>query len=109
MGIDFITLGFGDANKQPVKDKQTTLKETGMTREEKVKELIVKVSMGKIKEDMITLDVDLRKDLGLDSLAMVELLVLTEDAFGIKADKNDALAAGTLRMTLAFLDKYLKA
>lgn len=80
-----------------------------MTREEKVKELIVKVSMGRIKEDMITLDADLRKDLGLDSLAMVELLVLTEDAFGFKADKNDATAAGTLRMTLAFLDKYLKA
>lgn len=80
-----------------------------MTREEKVKELIVKVSMGKIKENMITSDIDLRKDLGLDSLAMVELLVLTEDAFGFKADKNDALAAGTLGQTLVFLDKYLDA
>lgn len=80
-----------------------------MTREEKVKQLIVKVGMGRVKEDMITLDADLRKDLGLDSLAMVELLVLIEDAFGFQADKNDAQAAGTLRLTLAFLDKYVKA
>ncbi|MDP2849240.1 MAG: phosphopantetheine-binding protein [Humidesulfovibrio sp.] len=80
-----------------------------MTREEKVKQLIIKVGEGKITEDMITLDADLNKDLGLDSLAMVELLVMTEDAFGIQASKDDAQAAGTLRLTLAYLDKYLEA
>jgi len=79
-----------------------------MSTEAKIKQLIVKVSNGMVKEDMITMDADLRKDLGLDSLAMMELLVMIEDAFGISVGIEDAQAASTLRLTLSNLEKYLK-
>jgi acyl carrier protein len=79
-----------------------------MSAEAKIKQLIVKVSKGMVKEDMITMDADMRKDLGLDSLAMMELLVMIEDAFGISVDIEDAQAASTLRLTLSYLEKYLK-
>jgi Phosphopantetheine attachment site. len=54
-----------------------------MTRFEKVQGLIQKAGKGKVAVEKIVPAADLRSDLGLDSLAMMELLVLTEEAFGL--------------------------
>ena len=80
-----------------------------MTTFEKVQGLIQKVGKGKVAVEKIVPAADLRSDLCLDSLALMELLVLTEEAFGVKISKEDAMATKTVAQSVAYLDSHAKA
>lgn len=80
-----------------------------MTTEEKAKQLIVKVSRGKVAQENIAPESDLRNDLGLDSLSIAELLVLTEEAFGISIDISDVQEARTFSHMLGYIGNSAKA
>lgn len=77
-----------------------------MTTSEKVSELIIKLKKGKISQDALKPEARLREDLGLDSLAMAELLVITEDAFKVSISLEDARKAKTFADIITCVDKY---
>lgn len=80
-----------------------------MTTNEKVSELIIKVKKGKLSQDALKPEARLREDLGLDSLAMSELLVITEDAFKISISLAEAQKAKTIADIIACVDKHSAA
>lgn len=80
-----------------------------MTRFEKIQGLIQKAGKGKVAVEKIVPAADLRSDLGLDSLAMMELLVLTEEAFDLKISKEDAVATKTVGQMSAYIDSHVTA
>ncbi len=75
-----------------------------MTTTEKVHELIQKVMKGKLAPAKLTSGATLRDDLGLDSLAQVELLVLAEDGFGMRFSREEAQSVKTVGQMIAFID-----
>ena len=75
-----------------------------MTSIEKVYELIQKVKKGVLKAEELKPEAALTEDLKLDSLALMELLVLTEEAFGLKISKDDAMAVKTVAQVVAYLE-----
>jgi acyl carrier protein len=77
-----------------------------MTTNEKVCELIIKVKQGKLSQDKLKPEADLRNDLGMDSLDMSELLVLAEEAFNISVDIEKAQQVKTLAEMVAGIDQY---
>ncbi len=79
-----------------------------MSVENKLKELIQKVAKGKIDESEIVPQADLREDLGLDSVAQMELLVLSEEAFGVKIDSEAAAQTTTVGMMIDYVNRYAK-
>jgi len=80
-----------------------------MTTSEKVCELIIKVKKGKLSQDALKPEARLREDLGLDSLNLAELLVLTEDAFKISISLAEAQNAKTFADIITCVDKYCAA
>lgn len=58
-----------------------------------------------VSEALVTLDADLRDDLGCDSLDLVELAMALEETFGIELPDNDVEKVGTV----ADLIKLIKA
>lgn len=80
-----------------------------MTTMEKVNELILKARKGQLSPEKIKPEADLLNDLGFDSLARMELLVLTEDAFGLTISKEDAVAARTVGQMIAYIESHKKA
>lgn len=80
-----------------------------MTTNEKVCELIIKVKKGKVSQDQLKPEADLRDDLGMDSLDMSELLVLAEEAFNISVNIEKAQQVKTLAEMVAGIDKYRAA
>lgn len=80
-----------------------------MTTNEKVCELILKVKQGKLSQDKLKPEADLRNDLGMDSLDMSELLVLAEEAFNISVDIEKAQQVKTLAEMVAGIDQYRAA
>lgn len=80
-----------------------------MTTQEKAYGLILKAGKGKIASDKISPAADLRNDLGLDSLAMMELLVMTEEAFGINITKEDAQTVTSVAEMIALVDRCVTA
>ena len=75
-----------------------------MSTLEKVYELILKVKKGAVKTEELKPEATLTEDLKLDSLGLMELLVLTEEAFGLKISKDDALAVKTVAQVVAYLE-----
>ncbi len=75
-----------------------------MSTLEKVYELILKVKKGAVKTEELKPEAALTEDLKLDSLGLMELLVLTEEAFGLKISKDDALAVKTVAQVVAYLE-----
>ena len=47
------------------------------------------------------------EDLKLDSIDMAELLVLTEEAFGLKISDDDVKKMSTIAAAVAYLDERL--
>ncbi len=80
-----------------------------MTTTEKVHELIQKVKKCKLPPEELGADSRLRDDLGLDSLAQVELLVLAEDGFGVRFSRDEAQTVKTVGQMIAFIDSRLTA
>lgn len=80
-----------------------------MTTSEKVCELINKVKKAKLPQGAFKPEADLRDDLGLDSLALAELLVLAEEAFKISISDEAALNAKTLGEIITYVDNSCAA
>lgn len=80
-----------------------------MTTNEKVSELIIKVKKTKMPQGGLKPEANLRDDLGLDSLALSELLVLVEDAFKISISMEEVLNVHTLAEIVACVDKHRAA
>jgi acyl carrier protein len=80
-----------------------------MTTMEKVCELIMKVKKNKLSRAELKPDATLGQDLGLDSLAQTELLVLVEEAFSLQIPIEDALDRHTIREVVEYLDGRLAA
>lgn len=74
---------------------------------EKVRELIMKVRKDKVTEDQVKPDALLVEDLGFDSLALVELLVLAEDAFALEIPQEEAMNRKSVAEMTAYLEGRL--
>ena len=79
-----------------------------MTATEKVHELIQKVKKCKLPPEDLGPETKLREDLGLDSLAQVELLVLAEDGFGVRFSREEAQAVKTVGQMIRFIESRIK-
>ncbi len=80
-----------------------------MTTLEKVGEIILKFKKGKVAPEALKPGALLTKDIGLDSLDLTELWVLTEDAFKLKISLEDAGKMKTLGDVAGYIDKQLSA
>jgi acyl carrier protein len=70
---------------------------------EKVRDLLVEEL--DLDADEVTLESNIREDLGADSLDMVDLIMSIEDAFGIKVDEKDAVNIKTVGDIVNYIDK----
>ncbi len=80
-----------------------------MTTREKLCELILKARKGKLAPEDLKPEADLKNDLRLDSLALAELLVLTEDCFGVEFSHEEVRSATTLGQMIELIDNRLAA
>ena len=66
---------------------------------ETIEHTLIKIAYEYAKFDSIHLDLDLKKDLRLDSLSLTELIIACEDEFKIEIDMDhpDTADAKTLR------------
>ncbi len=78
-----------------------------MTTTEKVHELIQKVKKCKLPPEELGPETRLRDDLGLDSLAQVELLVLAEDGFGVRFSRDEAQTVKTVGQMIKFIESRI--
>ncbi len=69
---------------------------------EKVKEVIVENL--NVDGNSVTLESQLKQDLGADSLDAVELVIALEDAFGIKVDDDAAVKFVAVKDIVAYID-----
>ena len=76
-----------------------------MSTMDTLKQLVVKVSKGRLSETVLTPEARLNEDLGLDSLAQSELIVLVEDTFGVKVDFEEAAKVATISGIQAFIER----
>lgn len=70
---------------------------------EKVKALLVEEL--DLDENEVTLESNIREDLGADSLDMVDLIMSVEDAFDIKVDESDAASIKTVGDIVSYIEK----
>jgi len=61
-----------------------------------------------VEPDVITPDTDIIKDLGADSLDVVELIMLLEDEYGIVVLDDDAAELHTVGEISAMIEKLVK-
>ena len=73
---------------------------------EKVKEIIVKEL--KVDADKVTLEADLEKDLGADSLDAVEVIMALEDEFGMSIDDESAQNIKTVGQLVKYIEDNQK-
>ena len=78
-----------------------------MTTLEKVRAVILKLKKKNITEADLKPEARMVEDLKLDSIDMAELLVLTEEAFGLKISDDDVKKMTTIAVAVAFLDERL--
>jgi len=69
---------------------------------EKISELLAK-QLG-IAKDSITMESEIIKDLGADSLDIVEMLMGLEEEFGIEVSEDEAVALRTVGDIVAVID-----
>lgn len=72
----------------------------------KLRELIV--DKLEVKELDVVMDATFRDDLGADSLAIVELIMNIEDAFGVTIPDEDAETLSTVGNAVVYLQKKLE-
>lgn len=67
--------------------------------EQEIFEQLKKILVEKfaVKEDKVTLDADLFRDLGLDSIDAVDLAIRVQDLTGKRIEKDDFQAVRTVR------------
>ena len=69
---------------------------------EKVKEIILEVL--NIPTDKITLETNLKDDLKVDSVDLLELIVAFEDVFGVEVSNDDVQGIVTVGDIVAYLE-----
>lgn len=74
---------------------------------EKIKHILVD-KLG-LAETEVTLDANLIKDLGIDSLDYAELVMEFEQAFDIRIPDNDAEQLTTVAATIEYVEKKLNS
>ena len=60
-----------------------------------------------VKAEDITMETNIRTDLGLNSLELVNMTVAIEDEFGVEIPDRDALGIETVADTIELIKKYL--
>lgn len=75
-----------------------------MTTLQKVGEIIVKVKRNAIAASAIKPESRLREDLDLDSIALVEAVVLLEEAFKVNVSQQDVVLLKTVADVVAYVD-----
>ena len=73
---------------------------------EKVREMLAKQL--KLAADKITLESDVVKDLGADSLDVVELLISLEDDYGVSIPEDDIVNVRTVKDIVEMIEKLNK-
>ena len=73
---------------------------------EKVREMLAKQL--NLSQDKITLESDFVKDLGADSLDVVELLISLEDDYGISIPEDDIVNVKTVKDIVEMIEKLNK-
>lgn len=69
---------------------------------EKVKELLVEELQ--INPDDITMDAELSKDLGINSIELADLIMLCEEKFGIEISEDDSNHFNTVSDVVNYLE-----
>jgi len=67
-------------------------------------ERVVRIVQGQTASELISLEDNLEFDLGLDSLALVELLLALEEAFGIQIQDDEFLGIFTVNDLICFIE-----
>ena len=73
---------------------------------EEVKKIIV--SELNCKPELVTLDVNLRDDLGADSIDAVQIVMDIEDTFGITVDEDNAQSMLTVKNIVDYIEANTK-
>lgn len=73
---------------------------------EKVRDMLAKQL--NLKPEAITLESDVVKDLGADSLDVVELLISLEDDYGISIPEDDIVNVKTVKDIVDMIENYNK-
>ena len=60
-----------------------------------------------VKAEDITMETNIRTDLGLNSLELVNMAVAIEDEFDVEIPDRDALGIETVADTIELIKKYL--
>lgn len=70
---------------------------------EKVRDILVEEL--DLDVDEVTMESNIREDLGADSLDMVDLIMSIEDAFEVKVEENDAVNIKTVGDIVNYIGK----
>ncbi|GAU78215.1 acyl carrier protein [Fusibacter sp. 3D3] len=70
---------------------------------EKVRDILVEEL--DLDANEVTLESNIREDLGADSLDMVDLIMSIEDAFEVKVEENDAVNIKTVGDIVNYINK----
>ena len=73
---------------------------------EKVKELLVEELQ--VNPNDVTMDAELAKDLGINSIEMADLVMVCEDKFGIEVSEEDAGSFVTVGDVVSYLETSIK-
>ena len=73
---------------------------------EEVKKIIV--SELNCKPEQVTLDVNLKDDLGADSIDAVQIVMDIEDTFGITVDEDNAQSMRTVKNIVEYIEANTK-
>ena len=78
-----------------------------MTTFQKIAEIIAKVKKNRVEASAIKPESRLREDLDLDSIGLVEAIVLVEEAFKVKVSQDDVADLKTVADVVAYIDTKL--
>jgi acyl carrier protein len=87
-------------------EKEEIPQEPPKSIEEKIKDIILKYS--KVKREELTLDADFTRDLGVDSLETIEMVMDSEEEFGIEIPDEDAEKLNTVGKAIEYIKRKLK-
>lgn len=75
-----------------------------MTTFQKTCEIIATVKKNKIAASAIKPEMRLREDLDLDSIGLMEAVVLAEESFGVEVSPHDVSSLKTVADVVAYID-----
>ncbi|MDO4379479.1 MAG: acyl carrier protein [Clostridia bacterium] len=62
-----------------------------------------------VSPESITEETNIRTELGLNSLELINMAVAIEDEFGVEIPDREALGIETVKDTIALIEKYTNA